>query len=96
MQLPFGIKSNQFLAYDLGDVDSSLFVLSDYQQAVIQNAMADIAQQKINMEFNSINHIEFVREFSTLTGRIQAFQALLDLSSDSKEFSESSNLNNKD
>lgn len=55
-------------------------ILTSLQKQVIQNQIAQIATQKINLEFDSTNVLKYTQEEAALKGQLQALEYLLTLS----------------
>lgn len=58
----------------------SAYVLSSYQKVGIQKLMAEVAQLKINLQYDATDPVAFAQQEADLRGRLIAYQGLLDLS----------------
>jgi len=78
--------SSSFLKYDLTEAElkaGSVFTLD--QRAVIQNLIADAAEEKLALTFDPSNPAVFTQREAELTGQIGILKYLLDLQSQFKE-----------
>jgi len=60
-------------------------IFSELQKQVIQNEIAQIAEQIISLNFDPTNPHKFVQDDSFLKGQIQVLQYLLTRSEEAKE-----------
>lgn len=74
-------QDNPFQAWILTDAEFSQgCILSSLQKQVIQNQIAQVAAQKLNLEFDPTNVLKFTQEEAALKGQLQALEYLLTLS----------------
>lgn len=59
-------------------------ILTRLQKQVIQNQIAQVAAQKINLEFTPNDPLKFAQEEASLKGQMQALEYLLQLSQSSE------------
>jgi len=64
---------------------AQVHILTILQKQGIQNQLAQIAQQKLNVVFNSQDIQRSLQEHAELEGRISALHTLLDLSLESEQ-----------
>jgi len=82
------ILTNAFTSYDLAAEELSAgLILSPLQQAVIRNHISGYAHQKLGMEFDNRNPMEFGIQIALLDGKIGALQLLLDESDEAFQLS---------
>lgn len=77
---------SSFVRYDLTEPEikaGSVFTLD--QRAVMQNLIADAAEEKIALTFDTNNPQQFIQREAELTGQIGILKYLLDLQSQYKE-----------
>jgi hypothetical protein len=60
-------------------------ILSSLQKQVIQNQIAQVATQKINLVFDPLNFQRFIQEEAGLAGQIAALDYLLTLSAEAEK-----------
>lgn len=78
--------TSSFLSFNLSPEDAkqgSTFNLQ--QKAVIQNIIADLAEEKITLKFDPLNPLAFQQREAELAGQIGILKYLLDLESQYKE-----------
>lgn len=68
-------------------------ILTRLQKQVIQNQIAQVAAQKINLEFTPDNPLKFAQEEAALKGQMQALEYLLQLSQSSEAQNDPGNQN---
>jgi hypothetical protein len=82
-----GLRStNSFTSYDL--TDSEVLqgsILNDLQIQVIQNEMAQVAEQILQLAYDPLNPQKFVQDDSFLKGQLSVLRVMLMRSSESKE-----------
>lgn len=81
--------SSTFSRYDLTEdekVTGAQLTLN--QQYIIQNALADIADQILNLSLDPLNPIEFTQQESYLKGQLAVYRYLLDASKAVSKFIE--------
>lgn len=72
---------NIFTAYTLTEEEIAAgSVLSELQMAVLQNDLAEAAQQKVHLKVNSANVTEFIQKEAELAGRILILTYVLERS----------------
>ena len=77
------LKHNTFASWQLTDSEYlSGAILSPQQQAVIQNDIAQAAEQKLGLKLNTTNIMEYAQAEAELQGRILILQLLLARSED--------------
>ena len=54
-------------------------LLNDNQKQVIQNLLADTAEQKINLNYNAAELLVFAQEEARLTGQMEILRTILAL-----------------
>lgn len=77
---------SSFIKYDLNEAElkaGSVFTLD--QRAVMQNLIADAAEEKLALTFDPNNPALFTQREAELTGQIGILKYLLDLQSQYKE-----------
>ena len=74
-------QDNPFQAWVLSDEEFSQgCILSSLQKQVIQNQIAQVATQKLNLAFDPGNVLQYTQEEAALKGQMQALEYLLTLS----------------
>ena len=74
--------SSSFLSYDLTPSEyREGCQFSLMQQSVIQNLIADIAEEKITLKFDPVNPSYFLQREAELAGQLAILKHLLDLAS---------------
>ncbi len=72
---------NSFASFDLTKEEYIAgCMLSTNQKAVIQNIIAETAEEKINLVFDPLNPVKFAQQEADLAGKIAILRYLLDLS----------------
>lgn len=77
---------SSFVRYEMTESEikaGSIFTLD--QRAVMQNLIADAAEEKIALTFDTNNPQQFIQREAELTGQIGILKYLLDLQSQYKE-----------
>lgn len=77
---------SSFVRYEMTESEikaGSVFTLD--QRAVMQNLIADAAEEKIALTFDTNNPQQFIQREAELTGQIGILKYLLDLQSQYKE-----------
>lgn len=77
---------SSFVRYEMTEPEiktGSVFTLD--QRAVMQNLIADAAEEKIALTFDTNNPQQFIQREAELTGQIGILKYLLDLQSQYKE-----------
>lgn len=80
------LQINSFTSYDLSDrqiLEGSVF--SPEQLMVLQNHLADYAEQKISLDFDPKNSEQFLQDEASLKGKIEFLQYLISNSAASIE-----------
>lgn len=77
------LQQNTFASWHLTKSEyTSGVILSPQQQAVIQNDIAQAAEQKLGLKLNTTNVMEYAQAEAELQGRILILQLLLARSED--------------
>ena len=61
------------------------YVLNLSQQRVMQNELAEIAEQILSLNFNPLNPVDFAQQHAFLKGQLQYLQTVLDRSKPSEQ-----------
>lgn len=73
---------NSFTTWTLSEEDTlNGQILTPLQEQVIQNELAQVAEQKINLDYDPRNPIAFAQTEAMLKGQMQVLRLLLDRSS---------------
>lgn len=75
------ILPGRFTRYDLAQTEFELGAqLSPLQKMVINNHIADLVDQRLNLHFDGEKPFEFAAQEAEIAGKIDSLQWLLDLS----------------
>lgn len=75
------IKSSSFIRYTFTDDERIVgSILTTLHKHLIQNQIAEAAEQRINLNIDPLNPLSTVQQEAELKGRILALKYLLDLS----------------
>ena len=67
--------------YDLSEMEYRTgTTLNVYQSQVIQNLIADCAEEKINLKFDPNNPVNFAQQEAALTGKLEVLRYILECS----------------
>lgn len=72
------LKTNTFTAYEFSDRELlSGSILSGEQKNVIQNELANIAEQRLNIDYDPEKPLAFVQQEAFLKGQISILRVML-------------------
>lgn len=75
------IIPSSFTRYNLTEGEYQQAVqLTTLQKQHLQNLLADVAEEKINLTFDPTNPLSFAQQEADLTGKISILRHILDLS----------------
>lgn len=88
------LQSNDFASYTLTDKEQEQgSLLTTAQKQVIQNHLSGAAVNRINLDYDSTNPIQFAQDEAFLKGQIAAFRLMLDTSEATEEDLNQSTIN---
>jgi hypothetical protein len=79
------MKINEFTEYDLTEQDAIQGAcISGLQKQVIQNRVASLARQLLQLKFNPLNPTEIALEQAAIQGRLDGLQEILEQSAEAE------------
>jgi hypothetical protein len=79
------VVTNMFTTYDLSDNDLLQGqVLSELQEACLQNELAALAEEKLNLKYDTVNTLTYLQREAELQGQIGLVTYLVELSRQAK------------